>query len=224
MSKKMMVLPLPVVSAALFAMPAVASAHTWHLDTAPTSFSVSGSGGSLTSTAGITVTCTGTSGSGTCSTTTEGTISLLFSGCKEAFGLACTTAGQASGVMKSTVKIDAIMVSSTAEKKPGLLFTPDASVEPTSGLKEYNNAVCFGIPVKVFGKGMIGTVSAPACGVASTTSTLAFGSSAAGVQADQTWTGSSFDLVTNLTSSHPTWSFDGNTTMTFGAARTRTCT
>jgi hypothetical protein len=223
MSKKMMVLALAVVSAALFAMPAVASAQSWHLD-ATSSFSLSGSGGSPTSTAGTKITCTGTSGSGTFSTTTEGTISLTFSGCKEGFGLACTTAGQASGVITGTAKFDAIMVSSTATKAPGVLLTPDTSNEPTPGLKEFNNYSCFGITVRVFGKGVIGTISAPECGKASTTATLVFASSATGVQADQTWTGSSFDLTSNLTSSHPTTSFDGVTTLTFPAARTMTCT
>jgi hypothetical protein len=105
-----------------------------------------------------------------------------------------------------------------------LLFTSDSSAEPTPGLKEFNKFVCFGITVRVFGKGVIGTISAPACGVASSTSTVMFGSSAAGVQADQSWTGGSYDLTTNLTSSHPTWSFDGTTTLTFPAARTKTCT
>jgi hypothetical protein len=220
MSKKMMVLALAVVSAALFAMPAVASAQTWHLDTT-SSFSVSGPGGQLTSTAGITITCTGTSGSGEFSTTTEGTVSLLFSGCKEPFGLPCTTASLPSGVIGATAKFDAITVSAT---KPGVLLTPDLSNEPTPGLKEFNNFVCLGITVRVFGKGVIGTISAPACGVASSTSTLVFASSAAGVQADQAYTGSSFDLVSNLTSSHPTSSLDGTSTLTFPAARKMECT
>jgi hypothetical protein len=132
MSKKMIVLALAAVSAALFAMPAVASAQSWHLDTT-TTFSVSGAGGTLTSTAGLTITCAGTSGSGTFSTTTEGTVSLLFSGCKEAFSLPCTTAGQASGAVKLTARFDAIMVSTTAEKKQGCFSHRTAVLNPHRG-------------------------------------------------------------------------------------------
>jgi hypothetical protein len=220
MSKKMMALALAVVSAALFAMPAVASAENWHLDTT-TTFSVSGAGGTLTSTAGLTITCTGTSGAGTFSTTTEGTVSLLFSGCKEGFGLPCTTAGQASGVIKTTTKFDAVLVGPV---NPAFLYTPDLSSEPTPGLKEDFNFVCLGLTVKVFGKGVIGTISAPACGASSTTMTVVFASSAAGVQADQTWTGGSYDMFSNLTSSHPTTSRDGTVTTTFPAARFMNCT
>lgn len=224
MMKKTMVLALAVVSAALFSLPTVAAAQSWHLDQT-TSFSVSGAGGTVTASAGVSFVCSGTSGSGAFSTTTEGTVTLLISGCHEAFSLPCTTAGQASGVIKLTAKFDAIMVKSSAsEKKPGILFTPDLSAEPTPGLKEFNQFSCFGITVKVFGKGIIGTISAPACGAASSTATLSFASSAAGVQADQTYTGSSFDLLSSLSSSHPTTSLDSTTTMTFPAARTMTCT
>lgn len=221
MSKKMMVLALAVACAALFALPAVASAQTWHISST-TTFSVTGSGGTLTSS--LNVTCTGTSGSGTFSTTTEGTVTLKFSGCKEVFNLPCTTSGQSSGVIAATAKFDGVMLSSTATKTPGVLLTPDLSAEPTPGLKEFNNFVCFGITVKVFGKGVIGTVTSPTCGSSSTTAGLAFSSSATGVQAHQTYTGNSFDLLSNISSSHPTSSLDGSATLTFPSSQTLTCT
>lgn len=114
--------------------------------------------------------------------------------------------------------------SSASEKAAGVLLTPDTSAEPTPGLKEFNSFSCFGITIKVFGKGVIGTITSPACGVTSSTATVSLGSSSPGIQADQTWTGSSFDLVSSITSSHPTTSLDGSATITFPSSRTMTCT
>jgi hypothetical protein len=219
MGQKKMVLALAVVSAALFAMPAVASAQSWHLDQTSL-FSVAGSGGTLTST--VSITCSATTGSGNFSTTTEGTVTLLFSGCKEAFNLPCTTSGQASGVIKTTARFDAIMFSPL---RPALLLTPDLSNEVTPKLKEFNNFVCLGLTVRVFGAGVIGTITAPECGKASTNYTVVFASSSAGEQADLLYTGTRFDLSSNISqTSHPTASLDGTATITFPAARTMTCT
>jgi len=226
MSKKMMVLALAVVSAALFALPAVASAQTWHLDTT-SSFSISGSGGTLTSSV-ASLTCSSTTGSGSFSTTTEGTVSVVFHSCKVASFFNCTTPGQSPGTIKLSAKFDGIMLGTNL---PGILLTPHTSVEPTPvsapGWKVFSEFECeggFGV-VKVFGKGSIGTITAPACGTASTTATLAYSSSATGVQQHQSWTGSPFDLKSTISpTSHPTASLDGTATMTFPAARTMTCT
>lgn len=222
MSKKMMVSALAVVSTALFALPAVASAQSWHLGSSTANFTVTGSGGSFTSTAGGGISCTSTMGNGAFSTSTGGSVSLALSGCKGPLGVSCTSAGQATGVVVASMAFDAIMV---ATNKPGTLFTPVSSAEPTVGLKTLWEMSCFGLAVKVFGKGLIATISAPACGVASSTSTLTFGSTAqTGHQEDKVWTGSSFDLTSTLTGSHPTFSLDASWTLTFFAPQTRTCT
>jgi hypothetical protein len=227
MSKKMMVLALAVVSAALFALPAVASAQSWHLDST-TSFSVTGSGGKLTSTEGGSVECSETKGSGTFTSTTGGSVSLVFHKCTGPFGFACTTAGQTSGTITAAATFDAIMVvSSASEKKPGVLLTPTGASEPTAGEgKQFNEFSCLGISIKVFGKGVIGTITAPACGVASSTATLSFTSveGKSGHQTHSTYTGNQFLLRSTITASHPNSSLDGTGTLTFPAARTMTCT
>src|SRR6476620_1636092 len=220
MSKRMMVFVMAVVSAALFALPAGAAAQSWHIDQT-TSFSVTGSGGTLTSTEGSSLTCTSTTGTGTFSTTTGGNISMTFHGCTGPFGFACTSAGQSSGTITTTSSFDGIMVSSG---KPGILLTPTGSTEPTPGQKLYKEFSCLGISIKIFGKGAIGTLSTSFCSAASTTATLTFTSTAQpGHQEDKTWTGTTYDLQSNITASHPTFSTDGTTTLTFPAARKATC-
>src|SRR6476620_8493558 len=221
MRRKTFLLALAAVSAA---MPALVSAQSWHLDNT-TSFSVTGSGGNLTSTEGASISCTSTTGSGAFSTTTSGSVSLVLHGCTGPFGFACTSAGQSSGTVTLVTSFDGIMVTSSAsEKKAGVLFTPTTSVEPTPGLKQFVEISCLGISIKMFGKGMIGTISSPACGVASSTVTVVFSSSSTGHQEDKTYTGTTFDLQGTITESHPTYSLDATATITNANTRTRTCT
>lgn len=231
MSKKMMLLALTVASAALFALPAVASAQSWHIAQA-TSFSVTGSGGTLTPTTGSNVSCTSTAGSGSFSTTTGGTVSVVYHGCTGPFGFACTTPGQSSGTIVFADSFDAIMVNSTASTKDlGVLLTPDtpSSTELTpsgasAGKKFTGEFSCLGVSIKLYSNGVIGTITAPGCGVASNTVTLSFASSSQGHQNDKTWTGTTYDMISNIDSSHPTTSLDGTVTLTFPAAETMTCT
>jgi hypothetical protein len=219
MSKKMMVLALAVASAALFALPAVASAQSWHLSQT-TTFSVTGGQGKLTATDGTSVTCSSTTGSGSFSTTTAGTVSLVFHGCT-GFGFACTTAGQPSGTITVANSFNGIMVSTN---NPGVLLTPDSlSSTETLGKKFITEFSCLGISTKVYGNGVIGTIHSPvpACGATASTWGLNFESSMSGHQKDQVWTGTSYDLISN---SHSTSSLDGTATLHFPAARTLTCT
>lgn len=231
MSKKMLLVALAIVSAALLALPAVAAAQSWHLDSTP-NFGVTGSGGELTSS--LSVGCTTTQGAGVFNTTTEGTVTLAFTGCKETvFGQPCTTPGSPSGTIAAATKFDGIMVNSAGSTKdPGVLLTPDTSVTPTESstsselksMRLFTEFSCFGVSVKVFGKGVIGTLSPSVCSEPFTTATLTFASTATGVQADQLWTGGSYDLRTNLSANHPTASLDGAAILHFQAARNLICT
>lgn len=221
MGKKMMVLALAVISAALFAMPAIAAAQSWHLDSAA-SFTVAGSGGTLTWENRVAITCNSTTGTGAFSTTTEGTATLVFTGCKDpVFGFTCTSPGQPTGTIAFAAKFDAIMVGTS---KPALLFTPEGSSEPTPGMKTLFEESCLGISEKAFGKGIVGTIGTAACGIASSTATVSFSSSESGHQADSLYTGSVFRLMTTLSSSHPLFSLDFQWSLTFAAPRTMTCT
>jgi hypothetical protein len=226
MSKKMMVLALAVASTAMFALPTVASAQSWHLNQT-TSFSVTSFGANVTSTDGTTFTCTSLTGAGTFSTTTGGSMSFVYHGCTGPFGFACTTTGQSSGTIAVSYTFDGIMVTSTVSTKdPGILFTPTGITEPTPGKKLVSEYSCLGISIKVFGNGMIGTIHSPAapCGQTASTWGLNFESSSAGHQKDKLWTGTEYDLASTASASHPTTSFDGTTTLHFAAARTLNCT
>jgi hypothetical protein len=222
MSKKMAVLALAVVSAALFALPAVASAQSWHLSQA-TTFSVTGAGGNLSTTGGTTISCTSTTGSGSFSTTTEGSVSVIFHGCA-GFGFACTTPGQSSGTIAISYKFDRIIF---ATNKPALLLTQNgvSSTELTPGQRFVTEFSCIGVSIKVYGKGAIATIHSPAnpCGASGTTWGLVFEKSAEGVQKHQLWTGTAYDTITNA-ASHPTAALAGTATMHFPASRTLTCT
>lgn len=222
MSKKIMMLALAVAGAAIFALPAVASAQSWHTDQT-TNFSINGAGGTMTTSSGNVV-CSLKTGSGSFSTTTEGAVTIIYHGCKALGLFNCTSPGQPAGTVKLSAKFDAVML---ATNKPGVLLTPTGT-EPTPvsapGWKSLGEFSCTSLTIEVFGKGMLGTITAPACGVASSTATWTFASSATGVQEHQSWTGNPFDMKSTISSSHPTWSYDGSTTVTFPAARTMTCT
>lgn len=229
MSKKIMVLAMAVACAALFALPAAASAQSWHNSSsgAASNFTVTGSGGSLTSTDGITVSCTKTTGSGSFSTTTGGSASLVFEGCT-AFGFSCNSPGQTGGKIAVTNSFDAIEPTKGASGiTPGVLLTPSSSTELTAGTgkKFFVEFSCFIDSVKVYGNGVIGTIHSPdpSCGVASKTFGLLFESSQHGHQKDMEWTGESYDLI-NDNSGHPTSSLDGTATLTFASSQTITCT
>jgi hypothetical protein len=219
MSKKML-LALAAVSAALFALPTAASAQSWHLNSV-TNFSVTGNGGLLTWTNGNILACSATTGAGSFSTTTEGTVSMVFHDCTAPPGFSCTSPGQPTGRVVFSAKVDGIMLGTN---KPGVLVTPVQSAEPTSGMKTLLEMSCIGFLQKIFGKGLIGTISAPACGAASSTATVTFESSSGGHQIDKTYTGNTFNLATTLSESHPSFSLDMSWLLTFAAPRTITCT
>jgi hypothetical protein len=228
MSKKMMVLALAVACAAVFALPAAASAQTAHFSVT-TSFSLAGGGGTITSASGSSIACSGIAGSGAFSTTTSGSASLLISGCSSA-GFSCSNTGTA-GQIALSYSFNTIMVSAgTSTGKAGILLTPTGITTLTSSTQElaekklFTEFSCLGfISIKVYGNGMIGTIE-QACNTSSSTFKLSFESAVTkGTQQDLEWTGKKYDLI-NSQSGHPTMSFDGTTTMTLAAARQLHCT
>jgi len=233
MGRKILVLLLAVVGAALVVLPATASAQSWHIDKV-TKFSVEGVGGTLTGGASS-VTCTATGGFGSFSTTTEGTVDLLFLGCKESIlGMPCTTPGSSNGAIHTTAKFDAIMVvSSQSEKIPGILLTPDTSIKPTASsgsselasLFQFTEANCLVYSFKVFGKGVIGTISTPSCSAPSGSKMSVSFSATGGTQNHLTWTGGAYDLRSTISpASHPTSGLDATAVMEFPEVRSITCT
>src|SRR4051794_19954612 len=111
MSKKLMMLALAAVSAAMFALPAAASAGSWHLEktaggaTGP-ELAITGGASTLTTLENfLTVKSTGMTGTAIFNenSTTTGTIpgGLKFTGVTS-LGFPCTSEGQAAGTVLTT--------------------------------------------------------------------------------------------------------------------------
>src|SRR5215203_1181394 len=196
MNKKMMLLALAAVSAAMFALPAVASAGTWHLEPASGSttitFTSHGGTAELRTTSGQRVHCTGNSGSGHYENTTTGTIELTFSTCTGPFGAHCTTSGQAAGTIKTTkLPFHNIALEPADKTKIGVLITS------ATGGTHFASFSCLGINTAVTGNGIIGEVTAPKCGESKNTGTLVFAANSAGHQkwTQVTTSGTIYDLT-----------------------------
>jgi hypothetical protein len=166
MSKKLMMLALAAVSAAMFALPAAAFAGNWHLEpedgskTGPT-ITISGTNSTLAATNGLVVRGTGISGIGTfnAESTTTGTITTESAGIKgglkftgvTSLGFPCTSAGQAAGTVLTTPltfhleKIDT--------ETPGIL------IKANNAENHFATFVCAGITTIVRGNGILGDVT-----------------------------------------------------------------
>ncbi len=210
MSKKIMLLALAAVSAAMFALPAVASATPNHIDKV-TTFSIHGGEGNLSTTDGKTVTCTTTTGNGTFITTTVGTMNLTFHGCSTVvlgFKVNCTStnpAGGTTGTIKTTpLGVDLITIDGGGN---GVLVTPPPSAA-------FAHFACAGVNFTVEGNGVIGTLTSPACDGSSDTATVDFNRAAGiqhGHQEHRFYTGVSYDL----NSGGSTAAMDTHATITF---------
>jgi hypothetical protein len=219
--KKSLLLALAVVSAAMLAVPALASAQTAHIDVAE-NFTIAGGASTLNETGGLTLTGTGVTGSGTFTNTTTGTATLKFSGVTESiFGTKCGSTAQGhaenTGVVTTTdLTFHLIML---ATNKPGVLLTPNAETGVFAHFR------CLGIEKTVTGSGIIGTITSPACGVASKTATVSIRKATNGHQEHKLYTGVTYDLHSN-SSGNPTASMDfpGGVTFTFANARKVECT
>jgi hypothetical protein len=180
MSKKIMLLALAAVTAAMFALPAAAAADSLHITPAPSAGdkTIHGVGGAtLTTTDGTTVTCAGFKGTANFESGTTGTMQLTFGGdCTGPFGSTCTsnTPAESSGNIQTTVLPFHLVT--LKGKLPGVLVTPS-----TDGA--FAHFICGGfISVTVTGNGVLGTITSPSCEGESSTATVSFGQSAAGVQ------------------------------------------
>jgi hypothetical protein len=192
MSKKMMLLALAAVSAAAMALPAVASAGTWHLEPAQNG-TVAGGNTELKS-SGVTITCTSVSGTSAfdAGSTTTGTISLTFHACKNLAGFHCQTAGDPTGTI-TALSLPFHLVALEATNTPGILITPNAARANFAAFE------CAGIPVVVGGNGVLGALTSPACGGESTEAKFNFALTGAAQQWTQvTTTGTVYGLTSKV--------------------------
>ncbi len=213
MSKKMMLLALAV--AALFALPAAASAQEAHIS-GITNFTGHAGAGSLAATGEPTIKCTTSTTTGKFDTgsTTTGSIELDFTGCEAEFGpfkFACNTSGSPSKTIKSSGTFHVITINS----KPGLLVTP---VNTT--------IICAGFSNTTVSGSIIGTITSPACGASSKTLTAVFNSSGGPTQEHITYTGVKYDLSATTSGGSPVTAglTSGTVTLTSATAGTLECT
>lgn len=196
MSKKLMMLAAGALTALAFAaLPAVASAGTPQVHCpekkATCSFTIAGVNPELKRTDGLQVGCSSVTGSGVLNTTGATGVSMTFHGCKETiFNTACTTSGQSSGTIKTgTLSADNIYTTDN-KTSPGILMTP-----PAGG--HFATFSCIDGTHTIDGPGIIGSLTAPACGGSAGSATLNFGQSSNGHQTHKqiTGTGAIFDLT-----------------------------
>jgi hypothetical protein len=183
---------LVAVCAAMFALPGVASAGTWHTGPLPLTFTATGGTSEwLTLNADHSVAskthCTSNSATGAYSTTTTGTMTITFKGCTSS-GLSCTTSGQTSGTIVFTpLTFHNVMIHANV---PGILLTPNSE---TNVFAHY---VCGGfINVTMEGNGLIGTITS-ACGTETSATELKFAATLTNTQQHTqiTTTGTVYDL------------------------------
>jgi len=175
MKNKMMLLALAAISAVMFVLPAVASAGEPKIDPAsgkfPLSFTSTGTHGELRATGEPAITCTSNTGTGSYTTATTGTIALTFHGCTTSFfgfPVACNSATQPSGTIKTNSSVFHTTYLTDAKTKPGVLVTPPAG-------EVFTTIICGGFAnIEVKGNGILGELKAPECGKSSKTATLDF--------------------------------------------------
>ncbi|HET9197050.1 MAG TPA: hypothetical protein VFN92_02180 [Solirubrobacterales bacterium] len=223
----MTMLALAVVSAAMFALPAVASAGEWVADNATgKTFSVTKvTNPVLRASNGDVVTCTGLTGEGSYTSTTTGNITLDFTGCTEdKFGTKCTTNGAGTaGTISVTNKVfHNVIIGSAADSNTpiGVLITSGGT---------FATFTCGGglLEITVTGN-VIGEVESPNCGVAGTTYNLNFEPVSAGSSTQKylqvTTAGTAFDLVSDIAGTGFTSSQQGTGQIHLSGAVTPTCT
>ncbi|HEU4705954.1 MAG TPA: hypothetical protein VFS64_02065 [Solirubrobacterales bacterium] len=185
MSKKLILLALAAVSAALFAMPAVAAAEDepLHLNPTPsgaqTIDDVTVGNPTLSTTTGETIECGTFHGTATFEAGgTTGHIELTFSeDCRDPGTRAtCNSPGAAAGVITTTeLPFHQLTLPNS---KPGVLVTPNAETGVFAHIECGFGIVRF----TVSGNGLVGTITEPACGGRSNMATIDFNATAHGVQ------------------------------------------
>ena len=176
MKHKMLLLALAAVSAAMFALPAVASAGSPVIDPAsgkfPLTFTSAGGHSDFRATGEPAITCTSKTGTGRFTSGTTGEIALTFHGCMTSFfgfPTSCNSAGQPSGTIVINPSVFHNIYVTDAKTNPGILITP-----PSSGV--FTTLICGSFAkTEVKGNGIIGEVTAPRCNAAAQkTATLNF--------------------------------------------------
>lgn len=229
MSKKIILLALAAVSAAVFVLPATAMAAeedvALHISPVPAGpVPVSGGATSLSNVEGETIDCKEVNGSATFENSTTGHLTLTFSGCfaTTVFGnISCNSSGQTSGTIKTTENLPFHLVTakhaSTGAEVPAVLITSLGTEE------HFATFACGGfVTDKVTGKGIIGEIENK-CGSKSKETFINFAIIKHGEQTYRTVVGTpntEYDLKGNGATAAQT----GTGTVKFTEETTLTCT
>ncbi|HKO37141.1 MAG TPA: hypothetical protein VJU14_02095 [Solirubrobacterales bacterium] len=230
MSKKMMLLALSAISAAMLAVPAFASALPAHLSVNPGNFTLHGGASALSRVGGGGTTGTTTTGTGKFENTTTGTVTLTFHGVKDPFGGSCNSPGQPAGtVVTTTLPFHLVMLGA---HKAGLLITSAAG-------NHFVSYTCIFVPNIVVGgnppgegegnptgegQGILGEITSPTCGTAANEAKVKF-NGANGIQAPTSYTGGHYTLISSVNGGIPVQSaMNAEATIKFGVNPTLICT
>ena len=225
MSKKMMLLVLAVASAALFALPAFASAEEIHFDTAAT-FTGIGGAGTLVANGEPTISCTTThvtngaiNGGGT-----TGSMTLDFTGCTAPSPFGGTVPCKTKGAAAETIATGGTFHMITWKNAQGKAFP---GVLVTANTTEFECSVFgFAFVTHVTGN-VIGTITSPECGKSSNKMGLSF-SATEFTQNHLEYTGIKFDLIARTgaggSGESRTAGLNSTATLTANTAGTLTCT
>jgi hypothetical protein len=210
--KKLILLALAAASVAALALPAAASAITAvHVVPNPIGAkTIHGVGGLTITSAAGSMPCTASSGTLTFENGTTGSLQLTFTGCTEAFGGKCTTAGQPEGTIKTLLLPFHLATvehtPTTGTPGPGILITPNGG----SATGKFATFKCPFIGERVVeGTGLIGTITKPKCSEESTELTISFTSSSSGVQTHKTLAGTATEYSLHSAS----WDFHNTITL-----------
>jgi hypothetical protein len=154
MSKKTILFALVAISAAMLALPAVASATEIEVDPAAgTQFKVAGNATTISAAGEPTITCETVSGEGEGFSKIKASILLDLKGCHVSvigFTLACRSF---NAPLKNTIALGELVDWVTVNNKPGAILTYKAITVVCEGLKN----------IQIGGLGVIGTITSPAC-------------------------------------------------------------
>ena len=218
-------LALAAVSAVLFALPAVASAESWNIDPPNVGFTTSSLVTTLATTAGDTVTCTSSTGSGKYISNTTAEISggLTFHGCKSNAGPSCHSGSTTGTIVTNKIIAHNVWADKHGVKTRALLLTPGG---PTEDFATFRCTV-FGIgPTLTVTGSVIGEVElTKPCDTPATEGHLNFQQTQHGHQTITTlWnTPGHFDLITHKEGKEITSSQSGTGTIKFAPEATVTC-
>jgi hypothetical protein len=184
MSKKTILLALVAISAAMLALPALASATEIEVDPAAgTKFTATGGAMSITAAGEPTITCETVSGEGEGFSKIKATIFLDLKGCHVSILGFTQSCRSVNAPLKNTIAFGEIADWVTVNNKPGAILTFNALTVNCEALKK----------IEIGGLGVIGTITAPACAEESKTMKIRFLESA-GKQEHLVYEKVSYDL------------------------------